>query len=145
MNCRCCEVELTDENWTTSRQERNDYLCYNCSSEMWKTQDINKRNRQKLSAAIADHRRKGHIVHGYLEDYIHIIGDECPYCGLELNPLSLDKFETGSFDRIDPSKDVSPDNAQWICLSCNMAKGKRTHAEFIKYIIRLIKQNKGEC
>ena len=146
MKCRKCGIELViEENWTISRYEKNDYLCYNCSADSWKTQDKSKRLRAKLINSLADHRRRGHVVYGTFEDYKHILTNTCPYCGLEMDPLSLDKFKTGSFDLIDPFSDVSPDNAQWICLSCNMAKGKRTHSEFEKYIKRLIKNNKGAC
>lgn len=144
MKCRNCGCELSDDNWTISRQEKNDFLCYNCSSDAWKNQDVIKRQRHKLSAALADHRRRGHEVIGKLSDYEHIITHSCPYCGLEFDPLSVNKFNTGSFDVINPFEPVTPDNVQWICLSCNMAKGKRSDVEFRDYIRRLTQFIKEE-
>ena len=144
MICRKCGVELNSTNWTVSRQEKNDYLCYNCSSDAWKNQSPEKRQRTKLINSLADHRRRGHKIYGTFSDFLPILSDKCPYCGFKFNPLSLNKFDTGSFDMIDPFSPLSPDNAQWICLSCNLAKGKRTHGDFMRYIKRLINFNKGE-
>lgn len=143
MKCRKCnDTLILHENWSLSRYEKSDYLCHNCSSDLWKLQDAETRNRAKLSNSLADHRRRGHKVYGNIVDYVHILGNTCLYCGLELDPLSLNKFKTGSFDRINPLEDVSPDNSQWICLSCNMAKGNRNHLDFMEYIDRLIITNK---
>lgn len=57
----------------------------------------------------------------------------CPYCGKELDysrGKGAPKINSPSLDRINNEEILRPDNTQVICLSCNAAKQKKSHAEY---------------
>ena len=65
-------------------------------------------------------------------------GARCAYTGVELRlPRNStdcrNGFPTASLDRIDSSKDYTPDNVQWVHKTINLMKSNLSEAEFIRW------------
>lgn len=80
--------------------------------------------------------------------FLELSQQQCHYCGVEpANVAKLHKsksytgewakdatFKYNGLDRVDNSKNHSPDNIVTCCINCNYAKRKRTYSEFMEWI-----------
>lgn len=100
MNCRVCNVELTDENWNPSQQKNKDCICKVCASQ--KTKEYYNKNKdlrggyhikyaKEHAEALKEYRKN--YYNRQIERRIHnffkyLWGDFCVKCGIELNDMN---------------------------------------------------------
>lgn len=115
------------------------------------TLQINKRShRVWAQKTIYEHKRNGYIVN-ISTDELELLSKNtkhCKYCGCKLNYNYGTKGKTisnsPSMDRINNEKEINITNIQIICHNCNSTKRARTHREFVKYCLMIVKNFGGE-
>lgn len=137
---KCGNLLIIGDNWTEGRKNSSTYLCKECHNNINMMNRVKRKDtfmgrlRDKISAAMTSHRKKGIEVIGSIDEYVHTYTGECAYCGMEFDIFSDNIRNVGSIDRIDNELYMTPDNIQWLCHRCNTTKGDRSHDEFMAYI-----------
>lgn len=75
-----------------------------------------------------------------LELFVELSQKPCHYCGVSFSNTRKNKsvtFRYNGLDRIDSSRDHSPDNIVSCCKRCNTAKMDITYQEFIEWLRRV--------
>jgi hypothetical protein len=81
------------------------------------------------------------------EEFYNLTQMPCHYCGAvrtnrRFVPHNLyGDFRYNGIDRVDNSRGYTPDNVVPCCRHCNMAKGRTTYQEFIKWIKALVRHH----
>lgn len=136
--CGTCGCILNDETWGTYHRKTNRFICKQCNRERdakyRKNLSFKQRLRKKIRQSLDNHRYDGIEIIGSIEEFIHTYTGECAYCGMEFDIFSSDRNLSGSLDRIHNDDTMSPDNVQWLCLSCNRSKNNKTHDEYMEYV-----------
>lgn len=142
MNCRCCKIELTIDNWANSLKKKNSTICKKCHLD--KNREWRKKNREKSNEygrmnykknksafheRVKKHRKKIRIE--ILSEY----GGKCIKCGInDLDVLDIDHiYNDGAEDRKknlfaynlyrELKKQGYPkDRHQILCKNCNWKK-----------------------
>ena len=142
--CNTCGAELIPgDNWRKSLQNRHMCNeCYKIRHRKYKQKQISEMTFEemllrKLRATLNQHKRRGFEVIGSAKEYMHTYTGECRFCKDEFDIFSGDMQYTGSLDIIDTSLPMTPDNVQWLCIECNVSKGKRNNQEFLEYILKI--------
>ncbi len=147
MNCNCCEIELTAENWLPSTRANGSYRCRQCVSLYERARYQRNREavikrttaankiRKKRDPAIflltwAKQRAKSKGLECSISSVDIVIPEKCPVLGIPLAPsLGMASDASPSLDRIDPSKGYIPGNVTVISRRANTIKSDVTREE----------------
>lgn len=160
--CSKCKLEKEDSEFFNHKDGKIRYVCKDCHNtssqksrtkrklediELYKFKQniadrklINKNPHKRWAqTTINGHRRKGLLVLIHDKELTDIAKQttHCKYCGSELNFEQYIEKEANnkpSLDRINNEHTMTIENTQIICVTCNLAKGKMTHKEFIEHI-----------
>jgi hypothetical protein len=77
-----------------------------------------------------------------LEDFANLVVKPCFYCGRL--PSDLGKVFHG-IDRVASDMDYTVDNCVPCCSQCNMLKGSRNVADFLRLVCRIAKHQKNQA
>lgn len=147
-SCVKCGSSLIENNWSRSRQLRNDYICKDCESTRYR--DWAARNKDRLRVSSLDYYvknidrerlRRNEVMLKLKRDCMNKLGGRCAACGInDIRLLTLEHLRGGGaadyrkygkgnvghgrgvLYRLirDGKADLS--NYQCLCLNCNMKK-----------------------
>lgn len=150
--CKMCKVDKEDSEFRPSTNYKRGYTstCKQCDNAK------NKKRRQKkkvdeiktieqyLTIKLTNMRRMDNryrrevIFYPTVEQLKTLIADsnnKCKYSGVELEwSMTADIYHKGSFDRIDNRFGHEVGNLQIVSVQSNMARGSKTHEEYLNEI-----------
>ncbi len=128
-NCRVCNIELTNENWYPSYQQKYKYICITCDKKSHKIK-YNMRTDQERSHDNTIHRERNRKRYIYTTDLngnrITIKTNKrphtliCELCSKEFNKTCYHHWD-----------DLHPEWGIWVCSYCHLKAEAIEDIEFI--------------
>lgn len=135
MNCKYCNVKLTNDNWSEGLRNKRFYTCKDCHKFRYKR--YRKRNPWKVRASYINSRYKSSITENDIIELWESQEGICNICGSELTAIR------NCIDHIIPVADggnTIPENLQWLCEKCNIGKHYWSQDEYIVHCKKVAKK-----
>jgi Zn-finger protein len=132
---------IIGENYTIADAKYRKANCQSCKNiytkNLVKTFGYKQRIRHKIAVSLSEHKMRGYLVLGTLDEFESTFTGECAFCGIKFDIFCKDRHKRGSMDRKSNGKTVSCDDIQWLCHKCNLIKQDMSNEAFLDYINKI--------